>query len=62
MAAGDHIYTGAQLATKTEGGRVIAVTDDKKGTDSATECGSNSRYYVTWSISTKAQQAMTMKT
>jgi hypothetical protein len=51
VAAGDHVFTGAQLAAHTAGGKVYTVTDDNKGSDSPHGCGSNSRYYVTWSVS-----------
>jgi hypothetical protein len=50
VAAGAHTFPQASLATVTANGAVYSVTDDDKGTDSATGCGSNSRYYVTWSV------------
>jgi len=55
VAAGDHLFTGAQLAQQTAGGKIITVTDDNKGSNSPDGCGSNSRYYATWSISAKAK-------
>jgi len=54
VAAGDHVYTGAQLAQQTSGGKTISATDDNKGSTSHVGCGSNSRYYVTWAISAHA--------
>ena len=53
VAAGAHTFPQASLATLTANGTVYSVTDDDKGTDSATGCGSNSRYYVTWSVTGK---------
>ncbi len=50
VAAGDHVYSGSQLAAQTANGHVISVTDDNKGTDSPTGCGANSRYYVSWTV------------
>lgn len=50
VAAGNHVYTGAQLAHQTANGATLSATDNNPGTDSATGCGSNSQYYVTWSI------------
>lgn len=50
VAAGAHVFSGAQLAAQTAGGKVITVTDNNPGTDSPTGCGSNSHYYATWSI------------
>ncbi len=50
VAAGDHAFTGAQLAHMTAGGKVMTVTDENKGTDSNHGCGGNSHYFVTWSI------------
>jgi hypothetical protein len=57
VAAGDHVFTGAQLLKQTAGGHLVSGTDDNKGTDSPTGCGSNSRYYVTWSVSGPAQNS-----
>ena len=54
VAAGDHVFTAAQLAQKTAGGHVLSLTDDNKGSDSPHGCGSNSRYFVTWSIAARA--------
>jgi hypothetical protein len=51
VAGGDKAYTGAQLAYQTADGAVITSTELNKGTSSPEGCGSNSRYYVTWSIS-----------
>lgn len=50
VAAGNHVYSGSQLAAQTAGGKTVSGTDDNKGTDSPTGCGANSRYYVSWSI------------
>jgi hypothetical protein len=50
VAAGVHVFTGADLASKTSGGRVLTETDHNPGTDSPTGCGSNSDYFVTWSV------------
>jgi hypothetical protein len=54
VAAGDHVYSGAELAAQTAGGKVISATDKNPGTDSPTGCGSNSMYYVNWSASAYA--------
>lgn len=53
VAAADHAFTGAQLAQRTAGGKVFRTVDDNKGSDSPTGCGSNSRYYVTWSVQSR---------
>ena len=58
VAASDHAFDPAQLARQTAGGQVISATDDNKGTDSATGCGGNSRYFVDWSITARAQQVI----
>jgi hypothetical protein len=50
VAAGVHVFTGAELASATRGGTVLTETDHNPGTDSPTGCGRNSNYYVTWSI------------
>ena len=50
VAAGVHVFTGAELASPTLGGKVLTETDHNPGTDSPTGCGRNSNYYVTWSI------------
>ncbi len=50
VAGGNHVFSGSQLAAQTAGGKTISGTDDNKGTDSATGCGANSRYYVSWTI------------
>jgi hypothetical protein len=57
VAAGDHVFTGAGLAWRTNTGRVVSATDENAGTDSPVGCGGNSRYYVTWSISGPAQNS-----
>ncbi|HEX4037080.1 MAG TPA: hypothetical protein VHX37_03400 [Acidobacteriaceae bacterium] len=54
VAAGNHAYTGAQLSQQTANGATIGATDNNPGTNSATGCGSNSQYYVTWSIAANA--------
>ena len=51
VAAGSHVYSGAQLNHQLADGHVITATDDNKGTNFPTGCGGNSRYYVTWTIS-----------
>jgi hypothetical protein len=50
VAAGVHIFTAADLA----GGASVSGTDHSPGTNSAWGCGSNSDYYVTWSVSAGA--------
>jgi hypothetical protein len=55
VAAADHIFDPAQLEQQTAGGKVFCGTDDNKGTDSATGCGGNSRYFVNWSIAAHSQ-------
>ncbi len=50
VAAGMHPLTAAQLKSGTAGGKAITQTDHNPGTDSATGCGSNSNYFVTWSV------------
>jgi hypothetical protein len=50
VAAGDHSFSGAQLAKDTAGSKTMFTTDNNPGTDSPTGCGSNSRYEVTWSV------------
>jgi hypothetical protein len=50
VAAGNHVYSGAQLAAQTTSGRTISATDRNPGTDSPWGCGNNSMYYVSWSI------------
>jgi hypothetical protein len=50
VAAGKHVYSGAQLAAATANGAVLSATDNNPGIDSPTGCGGNSRYYVSWSI------------
>jgi len=50
VAKGRHTLTAADLAAGTAGGRVIEATDMTNGTDSATGCGSNSRYSVRWTV------------
>lgn len=58
VAAGNHAFTGAQLAAQTAGGKVITALDPQKGSDSATGCGSNSMYFVDWSITAQTQLPM----
>ena len=53
VAGAAHTFPQASLATLTNNGAVYTVTDNNKGVDSATGCGSNSQYYVTWSVSGK---------
>ena len=49
VAAADHTYSAAELAAEANG-KVVTTTDNNKGTDSPNGCGSNSQYYVTWSV------------
>ena len=53
VAKGSHTYSAAQLATLTAGGKTISGHDYTPGTDSPAGCGSNSRYWVDWTISAK---------
>jgi hypothetical protein len=53
VAEGAHDFTGAALAAQTAGGKKISSNDYTPGTDSPHGCGSNSRYYVYWSVSAK---------
>ena len=48
VASGVHVLTGAQLSAAAAHGGIV-VTDDHPGVDSASGCGSNSHYSVTWS-------------
>jgi hypothetical protein len=50
VAAGDHTWTGAALAAAALG-KTVATEDNNPGTNSPDGCGSNSQYYVTWSVS-----------
>ena len=50
VAAGDHIWTGEALA-KLAVGHAVTTEDNNPGTDSPEGCGSNSQYYVTWTVS-----------
>lgn len=50
VAAGVHVFTGAELASMTSGGKVVTQTDHNPGTDSPHGCGRNSNYFVTWSV------------
>jgi hypothetical protein len=50
VAAGDHTWTGATLAQLAIG-HTLSTEDNNPGTDSPTGCGSNSQYYVTWTVS-----------
>jgi hypothetical protein len=50
VAAGVHVFTGAELAAQTAGGKVVTQTDHNPGTDSPHGCGRNSNYFVTWSL------------
>jgi hypothetical protein len=44
-------FTGVGLAAQTAGGKKVTGQDFAAGTDSPHGCGSNSRYYVNWSVS-----------
>ena len=59
VAAGDHVLDQSQLAALTAN-PTTTTTDNNPGTDSATGCGSNSHYYVTWSVSKTVSQVMPM--
>jgi hypothetical protein len=50
VAAGDHSWTGEALA-KLAIGHAVTTEDNNPGTDSPHGCGSNSQYYVTWTVS-----------
>ena len=54
VAAAVHVFNAGDLAAKTTGGHVHTETDHNPGTDSPHGCGSNSDYYVTWSIAEHA--------
>ena len=54
VAAGVHVFNAGDLAAKTAGGHVHTETDHNPGTDSPHGCGSNSNYFVTWSIASHA--------
>jgi len=62
VAAGDHAFPESSLATATGNGNAVVATDDNKGTDSPTGCGSNSRYYVTWSVARSPQTSAPVTT
>lgn len=49
VAAGMHPLSCDQLAAATANGATLTQTDDQPGMDSASGCGSNSHYTVTWS-------------
>lgn len=50
VAAGEHVFSGADLRSRTAT-QPIVQTDPNPGMNSPKGCGSNSMYYVTWSIS-----------
>lgn len=50
VAGAVHPFASAQLRQSTENGKPISARDDTPGTDSPTGCGSNSHYYVNWSV------------
>ncbi len=50
VAGAVHPFTGAQLRQSTDNGKPLSTRDDTPGTDSPTGCGSNSHYYVNWSV------------
>ena len=50
VAGAAHPFTGAQLRQSTDSGKPHSARDDTPGTDSPTGCGSNSHYYVNWSV------------
>lgn len=54
VATGVHVYQSADLANQTANGKKISETVQHPGTDSATGCGSNSRYSTTTTVSTIA--------
>lgn len=57
VAAGVKVHSSADLIKQTTGGHKLTETVEHRGTDSATGCGSNSKYYTTTSISTVASIA-----
>lgn len=57
VAAGVYVYTSSQLIQSTAGGQKVTQTVEHPGTDSATGCGANSRYFTTTTISTIASTA-----
>jgi hypothetical protein len=46
VAAGDHVYSGAQLAHQTARGQVISATNNNGGTSSPPGCRNDSHYYM----------------
>ena len=60
VAAGIKTYTSKQLLRDTAGEQKIAETVEHAGTDSASGCGGNSRYFTTITISTVATAATLM--
>lgn len=54
VATGMQVFSSTELIKRTGAGHKITETVDHPGTDSATGCGSNSRYFTTATISTVA--------
>jgi hypothetical protein len=54
VAAGVHIFTAAELASGTATGVEIGGTDHSPGVNSNDGCGSNSDYYVSWTVNAGA--------
>jgi hypothetical protein len=54
VATGIHVFSSTQLIQNTAAGHKITETVEHPGTDSATGCGGNSRYFTTTTISTVA--------
>jgi hypothetical protein len=54
VATGVRVLNSQQLMQDTAGAHVISETTEHPGTDSATGCGANSRYFTTTSISATA--------
>ncbi|MDY0963279.1 VCBS repeat-containing protein [Massilia sp. CFBP9026] len=50
VAGAAHPFTSAQLRQSTDSDKPHSARDDTPGTDSPTGCGSNSHYYVNWSV------------
>jgi hypothetical protein len=50
VAAGVHVFTGADLASRIQEAQALTQTDHNPGIDSPHGCGGNSNYFVTWSI------------
>ena len=49
VAAGDHMFSGEQLAAQTTADGTITMTDVNSGAGAPADCG-KSMYYVTWTV------------